>query len=73
VLCERLIMGGKIGDYSGKGALGGWLRVSAVRTALNHLRTVDPALDVGDDLLALAVESDEAVLGLLDGPGDEHA
>jgi RNA polymerase sigma-70 factor (ECF subfamily) len=42
-LRELLIMGGegktpKIAEYSGKGALGGWLRVTAVRTALNHIR-----------------------------------
>jgi RNA polymerase sigma-70 factor (ECF subfamily) len=42
-LRELLIMGRdggtpKIAEYSGKGALGGWLRVTAVRTALNHLR-----------------------------------
>jgi RNA polymerase sigma-70 factor (ECF subfamily) len=53
VLRERLIMGGKIGDYSGKGALGGWLRVSAVRTALNHLRTVDPSsTELGEEISA---------------------
>jgi RNA polymerase sigma-70 factor (ECF subfamily) len=28
----------KIAEYSGRGALGGWLRVTAVRTALNHVR-----------------------------------
>ncbi|HVM69114.1 MAG TPA: sigma-70 family RNA polymerase sigma factor [Gaiellaceae bacterium] len=44
-LRERLVMPGaddappKLAEYSGKGALGGWLRVTAVRTALNHLRS----------------------------------
>lgn len=28
----------KLAEYSGKGALGGWLRITAVRTALNHVR-----------------------------------
>lgn len=42
-LREQLLMGSegkppKLAEYSGKGALGGWLRVTAVRTALNHLR-----------------------------------
>lgn len=42
-LRENLVLGGqgkapKIAEYSGKGALGGWIRVAAVRTALNHLR-----------------------------------
>lgn len=42
---ERLLMGDgdpKIAEYSGKGALGGWLRVTAVRTALNQLRGSGP-------------------------------
>jgi RNA polymerase sigma-70 factor, ECF subfamily len=43
LLRERLIMNEKIAEYSGKGALGGWIRVAAVRTALNHLRKNDPA------------------------------
>jgi RNA polymerase sigma-70 factor (ECF subfamily) len=54
-LRERLILGAeaegvttgertpKIGEYSGKGALGGWLRVAAVRTALNQVRAAAPA------------------------------
>jgi RNA polymerase sigma-70 factor (ECF subfamily) len=42
-LRETLLMGSegkppKIAEYSGKGALGGWLRVTAVRTTLNHVR-----------------------------------
>lgn len=53
VLRERLIMGGKIAEYSGKGALGGWLRVAAVRTALNHLRANDPAsTELGEEISA---------------------
>ena len=55
-LRERLIMGGdttppKIAEYSGKGALGGWLRVTAVRTALNHLRSAGPPTEgLGDEM-----------------------
>ena len=39
-LRERLLMkpDPKIAEYSGKGALAGWLRVAAVRTALNQVR-----------------------------------
>jgi RNA polymerase sigma-70 factor, ECF subfamily len=44
-LREVLLMGSaagggapKLAEYSGKGALGGWLRVSAVRMALNQIR-----------------------------------
>lgn len=57
-LRERLILGPspKIAEYSGKGALGGWLRVVAVRTALNHLRSIGRPMassiediDVGSD------------------------
>lgn len=53
LLRERLIMGGKIAEYSGKGALGGWLRVTAVRTALNHLRANNPeSSELGEDVSA---------------------
>ena len=47
----------RIGEYSGKGSLGGWLRVVAVRIALNANRKHDPAtsrdvpdLDAGFDI-----------------------
>lgn len=41
----------KIAEYSGKGALGGWLRVTAVRTTLNHLRAAGPATEgLGEEL-----------------------
>ena len=60
-LRERLILGRlaeaegekikpKIAEYSGKGALGGWLRVAAVRTALNHLRSVTPTEEVREEI-----------------------
>lgn len=45
----------KIADYSGKGALGGWLRVTAVRTALNHLRgAAGPREEPSEDLSVAA-------------------
>lgn len=55
-LRERLVMGEagarpKIAEYSGKGALGGWLRVTAVRTALNHVRgKAATTEEVGEEL-----------------------
>jgi RNA polymerase sigma-70 factor (ECF subfamily) len=57
-LRERLVLGSegaapKIAEYSGKGALGGWLRITAVRTALNHLRDTGAAAkteELGDEL-----------------------
>lgn len=60
-LREALIMGGegrapKIAEYSGKGALGGWLRVTAVRATLNHVRgKAAPTEELGD---AIAVGAD---------------
>jgi RNA polymerase sigma-70 factor (ECF subfamily) len=60
-LRERLLMGGgepprrpKLAEYSGKGALGGWLRVAAVRTALNELRGRDTKTEELADEAALA-------------------
>jgi RNA polymerase sigma-70 factor (ECF subfamily) len=55
-LREHLMMGTegkppKLNEYSGKGALGGWLRVTAVRTALNHVRAAGPPqVELGDEL-----------------------
>jgi RNA polymerase sigma-70 factor (ECF subfamily) len=43
----------KIAEYSGKGALGGWLRVTAVRTALNHIRAASSGpktKELGDEV-----------------------
>lgn len=51
---ELLVMGPsgepKIGEYSGKGALGGWLRVTAVRTALNQVRHQGAAFPTAEPL-----------------------
>lgn len=52
---EALVLGAegkspKILEYSGKGPLGGWLRVVASRTALNHVRASGPKTEsLGDD------------------------
>lgn len=54
VLRDKLFVGRegsppKILDYSGRGPLGGWLRVAAVRTARNMKRAVSGALRSTDD------------------------
>ena len=54
-LRETLIMGTdgaapKIAEYSGRGALGGWLRVAAVRTALNQVRGIKREEEAGEEL-----------------------
>lgn len=64
-LREQLMMGSegkrpKLEEYSGKGALGGWLRVTAVRTALNHLRAAGPAQQELGDELSLAADPELA-------------
>jgi RNA polymerase sigma-70 factor, ECF subfamily len=59
ILRERLLVGEggappKIRDYSGRGALGAWLRVAALRTARNQIRADRPfvALDAAGDVRA---------------------
>ena len=37
--------GPRIGEYTGRGALGGWVRITATRTALNLLRTAGERAD----------------------------
>jgi RNA polymerase sigma-70 factor (ECF subfamily) len=64
-LRESLLMGterrpARISEYSGKGALGGWLRVTAVRTALNHVRGAGPATEGLGDELSLAADPELA-------------
>lgn len=64
-LRERLLMGSegsppKIAEYSGKGALGGWLRVTAVRTALNQVRAQGPATETLGDELSLSTDPELA-------------
>jgi RNA polymerase sigma-70 factor, ECF subfamily len=54
-LRQRLLLGcpesgsAKILEYSGKGPLGGWVRVTAVRLALNHLRSQRSATTTHSD------------------------
>jgi len=57
----------KIGDYSGRGDLGGWVRVVAMRVALNLARgkTREVELEESDRLADGAAGSDDAELGLL--------
>lgn len=58
-LAERLLVGEapRIAEYSGKGPLGGWLRVSAIRIALDLLRAQRD--EVRDPDLALAQLADD--------------
>ena len=54
-LRETLLMGErKIAEYSGQGALGGWLRVAAVRTALNQVRGASPVRELHEDAALVA-------------------
>jgi RNA polymerase sigma-70 factor (ECF subfamily) len=49
-LRQKLFVGGaKIREYSGRGPLAGWLRVAAVREALNLRRELRPGADVEED------------------------
>ncbi len=50
-LREKLLTGTprRIVEYAGKGALGGWVRIAAVRTALNLLRERTTTTDVRDE------------------------
>jgi RNA polymerase sigma-70 factor (ECF subfamily) len=64
-LRERLLMGEdgktpKIAEYSGKGALGGWLRVAAVRTTLNHVRSAGPKTEALGGEMSLAADPELA-------------
>ncbi len=47
----------RIGDYSGAGPLGAWLRVAAARTALNLRRGKRPAGELSDEAGALQLRS----------------
>jgi RNA polymerase sigma-70 factor (ECF subfamily) len=58
VLRERLLVGDgkpRVLDYSGRGALGGWVRVAAVRQALNVVQRTRELADPHEDLAARAV------------------
>jgi RNA polymerase sigma-70 factor (ECF subfamily) len=45
----------KLAQYSGRGALGGWIRVVVVRTALNTQRSEKRHVPRDDDLLATRI------------------
>ena len=61
--------GAKILDYSGKGPLGGWLRVSAVRLALNGKKPSRESKP--DELAALASAAEDPELGLVRGTASQ--
>jgi RNA polymerase sigma-70 factor (ECF subfamily) len=50
---EKLLVRGKLADYAGRGALASWLRVTAVRTALN-LRRGQPSGAAEHELAGIA-------------------
>lgn len=54
---------GKLALYTGRGPLGGWIRVAAVREAQNTRRGVKHAVDASD--IALAAREDDAEVQLL--------
>jgi RNA polymerase sigma-70 factor (ECF subfamily) len=60
VVRERLFVGTspKIIEYSGRGALGAWLRVVAVRTALDLRRGAGPQTEEADEARALTSTPD---------------
>lgn len=63
VLGERLFVGEggaapKIAGYSGAGPLSGWLRVAAVRTALNLTRRKGDAIPAGEPVAAAIADGD---------------
>jgi RNA polymerase sigma-70 factor (ECF subfamily) len=57
---EKLFAGAppKLAQYSGRGALGGWIRVVVVRTALNSQRSEKRHVPRDDDLLATRIAED---------------
>lgn len=59
---EKLLAGSppKLAQYSGKGALGGFIRVVVVRTALNSQRSERRHVPRDDDLLASRIAEDSA-------------
>lgn len=59
---EKLLSGAppKLAQYSGKGALGGFIRVVVVRTALNTQRAEKRHVPRDDDLLATRIAEDSA-------------
>jgi RNA polymerase sigma-70 factor, ECF subfamily len=50
----------KLREYAGRGPLGAWLRMVAVRTALNHLRSVGTVLESDQDGVGIASDAELA-------------
>lgn len=55
----------RITDYAGRGPLGGWLRVAAVREALNLVRGIKPEGEMSVDELAGPGRADDPELALV--------
>jgi RNA polymerase sigma-70 factor (ECF subfamily) len=69
-LREQLLVGRsgdapRIAEYSGRGDLSGWLRVTAVRAALKKLRGKKPEVDADDALLAARSMQDDPELSYM--------
>jgi RNA polymerase sigma-70 factor, ECF subfamily len=66
-LSEKLLRGEdgkpKLASYTGRGPLAGWLRVAAVREALNAKRGIEPSETVED--IVLATKEDDPEIQLL--------
>jgi RNA polymerase sigma-70 factor (ECF subfamily) len=55
----------RLAEYAGRGELGAWLRVIAVRAALKRLRGRRPEVDSDDALLAVRSVGDDPELGYM--------
>lgn len=69
-LREQLLVGKAgagpgVAAYAGRGELGGWLRVAAVRAGLKKLRGRKPEVDVDDALLAARAAGDDPELSYM--------
>ena len=55
----------RLAEYSGRGELGAWLRVTAVRAGLKRIRGRRPEVDADDALLAVRSVGDDPELGYM--------
>jgi RNA polymerase sigma-70 factor (ECF subfamily) len=70
VLSEKLLVAAprpKLLDYAGKGPLGGWVRVAAVRTAIDLLRARGERLGARADVAEQVMAADGLEVGVLKG------
>lgn len=65
---RQLLLAGpspRLAEYAGRGELGAWLRVIAVRAALKRIRGRKPEVDADDALLAVRSVGDDPELGYM--------